>query len=44
MSIVSEDLIDREKPTLSFLSGLFLVSAGTLMYEVVLTRLLSVVP
>ena len=43
MSIAGEDLIEPEKPALSFLSGLFLLSAGTLMYEVVLTRLLSVV-
>src|SRR5271156_2420478 len=39
---VEKDQIDRAEPTLSFLSGLFLLSAGTLMYEVVLTRLLSV--
>src|SRR5271168_3913353 len=43
MSIVRKDLIDRARPPLPFLSGLFLLSAGTLMYEVVLTRLLSVV-
>lgn len=42
MDVVPEDLIDRAKPPLPFLSGLFLVSAGSLMYEVVLTRLLSV--
>jgi hypothetical protein len=42
LSIVPEEPIDRAKPPLSFLSGLFLLSAGTLMYEVVLTRLLSV--
>lgn len=43
MSIVAEDLIDRARPKLPFLSGLFLLSTGTLMYEVVLTRLLSVI-
>jgi hypothetical protein len=43
MSTVAEVQIDRAKPTLPFLSGLFLLSAGTLMYEVVLTRLLSVI-
>jgi hypothetical protein len=35
--------VDRAKSPLPFLSGLFLLSAGTLMYEVVLTRLLSVI-
>jgi hypothetical protein len=40
--MVAEDLIDRAKPPLPFLSGLFLLSSGTLMYEIVLTRLLSV--
>src|SRR5271156_5225075 len=39
---VEKDQIDRAEPTLSFLSGLFLLSAGSLMYEIVLTRLLSV--
>src|ERR1700733_3371292 len=43
MSAAAEDSFDRVKPTLPFLGGLFFLSAGTLMYEVVLTRLLSVV-
>jgi hypothetical protein len=42
LSIGADRPVDWAKPTLPFLSGLFLLSAGTLMYEVVLTRLLSV--
>ncbi len=40
--IAVADPADRGKPTPPFLSGLFLLSAGTLMYEIVLTRLLTV--
>jgi hypothetical protein len=42
MPAAGNESVNRATPPLSFLSGLFLLSAGTLMYEVVLTRLLSV--
>jgi len=42
LSIAAQDLTDRATPPLPFLGGLFFLSAGTLMYEIVLTRLLSV--
>jgi len=43
VSIVAEVPIDPAKSSAPFLGGLFVLSGGTLMYEVVLTRLLSVI-